>query len=309
MRPAWEGYLADPFVLKTDHGYFAVGTDGPGNEILRSTSRAFPTLHSDDLKSWHPLGGALIPPQHMSGNHFWAPEICAANDRFYLYYSAGGEEGECQRLRVATAERPEGPYEDAGFELLPEEPFSIDASPFHDPATGDWWLFFAKDFLTAPRPGTGCAVVRLDSSQTRVMGEPTTVLTADADWQIYERDRFWYGQTWPAWHTVEGPCCVHRQGRYWLFFSGGLWKGKDYGIGVVVADRPEGPYHHLEGRIGPSILKPSPDLRGPGHNSIVQTPDGGDAIVFHAWNHAYEKRQLHIAPLVWGPSGPEVIDA
>jgi hypothetical protein len=32
-----------------------------------------------------------------------------------------------------------------------------------------------------------------------------------------------YGRTWD-WYTVEGPFVVKRQGRYYLFFSGGAWR-------------------------------------------------------------------------------------
>jgi GH43 family beta-xylosidase len=47
-------------------------------------------------------------------------------------------------------------------------------------------------------------------------------------------------------------------------------------------------------------------ILGPGHNSIVTAGDGHDYIVYHAWNHAMEDRELWIDPLIWTREGPKV---
>ncbi len=303
MQPVWKGYFADPHVIRTSNGYFAYGTDSPDQPVLRQTGRIFPVLRSGDLRRWELVGGALNP---LDAEHYWAPEVCESKGRYFMYYSAGGEEGEAQRLRVAISQRPEGPFIDQGKVLMPDEPFSIDASPFHDPRSGDWYLFFAKDFLDGDFPGTGCAVVKLSGDLMGIDGEPTTVLRAGAAWQAYERNRRWYERDWPVWYTVEGPFCVYRQERYWLFYSGGLWKGEDYGVGVAVSDHVLGPYVDARASEGPSVLRSRPGLRGPGHNSVVVGPDGRDYICFHAWDEGYTKRQMYIEPLVWTADGPRI---
>lgn len=301
VAPVWVGYFADPALLRVGGHFFAYGTDAPGQPTLRRTGRAFPILFSEDLEEWNPVGGALMPRPELSDADFWAPEVIESDGRFLMVYSAGGREGEGHRLRIAVAERPEGPFLDQGRALMPNEPFSIDGSFFRDPVTRESWLFFAKDFLEGDFPGTGIAAIRLSSDGLAVEGEILEILRPSADWQLFERDRYWYGRTWPAWYTVEGPYCVYRDGRYWLFYSGGLWKGESYGVDVVVSERPQGPYRRPGGLAPPSILRSRPGLRGPGHNSVVEGPEGRHHICFHAWDEAYTQRQMYVEPLTWKP--------
>ena len=192
-------------------------------------------LRSDDLREWSAVGYALVEPEELRGCAYWAPEVAERDGTFYLYYSAGGAEGEDHRIRVARASRPEGPFQDLGAPVVPGEPFSIDAHPFRDPRSGGWYLFFVKDFFDG-RVGSGIAAAPLADDMRRLAGPIHTVYRAAADWHLFARDREWYGRVWDAWHTVEGPSVVYRDGRYWLFYSGGLWKGPDYGVGVAVAD-------------------------------------------------------------------------
>jgi beta-xylosidase len=114
--------------------FYAYGTVPPGGLTI-------PVLHSRDLVTWRPLGDALA----LNDDAFealWAPEVAYDNGTFYMYYSAGGEEGEDHRLRVATATRPSGPFEDSGVVLTPDDPFTIDAHPFRDVFDGQWYLFY-----------------------------------------------------------------------------------------------------------------------------------------------------------------------
>jgi hypothetical protein len=134
---------------------------------------------------------------------------------------------------------PVGPYVDLGLDLTPDERFAIDPHPFQD-VDGSWYLFYARDVLEGDRVGTMLAVDRLDD-MTRLRGEPRTILTPTDDWQIFLRDREMYGQVYD-WHTLEGPFVRRHDGRYWCFYSGGSWLEPSYGVGVVVADSPLGPW-------------------------------------------------------------------
>ena len=133
------------------------------------------------------------------------------------------------------------------------------------------------------------------------LGETTTVLEPNADWQIYERGRTMYGRT-VDWHTLEGPSVVHRQGRYWLTYSGGAWTGPSYAVSWAVADAPLGPWRDS----GERLLTSTADDVGPGHNSLVVTPSGDDAIVFHSWDAARTARRMHVRGISFEPEGPRV---
>jgi GH43 family beta-xylosidase len=303
-NPVWPHYFADPFVLKVGDTYYAYGTGATIERGSDGGPSAFAVLRSPDLVRWEHLGGALPVPPEARGHAFWAPEVAAANGRYHLYFSSAPPgHDELHRVHVAVASQPQGPFEIVGPVLPDTVGFSIDASPFRDPKTGEWYLFFARDFFDE-RTGTGLAVVPLTSDLLRAAGEPRVMLRANADWQIYQRERSHYGRTWAAWHTVEGPCVVARGGRYFCFYSGGNWQTRDYGVSFAVADHPLGRWRHADEE-GPIVLRERPpDRLGPGHNSWAVAPDGTELLVYHAWDADRTARRMCIDPLVWTPSGP-----
>jgi GH43 family beta-xylosidase len=300
-NPVWPGYFADPFVLRVGDEYWAYGT-GPGVD-----GREIPVLFSKDLFHWESAGAALVPPDALRGGSFWAPEVAENNGTFYLYYSAeaGGSDA-FHRLRVATSKHPAGPFIDSGKLLLPDAGFSIDASPFRDPKTGKWFLYFATDYVEQDPTGTGLAVVPLADDLITVARAPLMVIRASCDWQIYERDRNYKGRMWSKWYCVEGPAVVFHDGKYYCFYSGGAWHTENYGLGFAVADHPLGPWTDNFAKYGPAVLKGIPGkVIGPGHNSIVLGPDNHTQyVVYHAWDLAKTARRMCVDPLVWTEDGP-----
>jgi beta-xylosidase len=301
QNPVWPGYLADPFVLRVGDEYWAYGTGSDEGNGRQPDGRVFPMLHSRDLMNWRHIGGALEPLSPSPNVQYWAPEVAERNGTFYLYYAAD------MRLRVATASRPAGPFVDAGRDLLPDEPFSIDGSPFFDRREQRWYLFFAKDYFDG-RVGTGTAVVPLADDMMSAADRPRVVVRACGDWQIFQRNRHWYGRIWDAWHTVEGPFVVTHGDRYFCFYSGGCWETADYGVSYAVADHPVGPWRD-EGAAGPLVLRGVPGrVLGPGHNSVVTGPDGQSLfLVYHAWDPARTARRMCLDPLVFTPEGPRCL--
>jgi beta-xylosidase len=294
-NPVWSGYFADPFVMRVDDRYFAYGT----NDADRS-GKAFEILESRDLVHWRSIGRALDAVDGLDARDHWAPEVAQRDGLFYMYFSAGVEDRE-HRIRLAVAQRPEGPFVYEGVVLTPDEPFAIDANPFRDD-DGQWYLYYAHDELEGERVGTSLAVDRL-VDMTWLAGESRTVVQATADWQIFKRGRQMYGQTYD-WHTVEGAHVLKRLGRYWCLYSGGAWNGPTYGVSWAVADSPMGPFVAAPGD-GPALLRTRPGtVLGPGHNSVITTPAGDDYIVYHAWDPAHTARQMYIDRLEWTPDGP-----
>lgn len=303
-NPVYKEYFADPYAFEHESVYYAVGTGPAGAD-----GRRFPLLRSDDLVHWESLGHALIPVGPELGNDYWAPEVAYSNGRFYLYYSVGhGDKG--HHLRVAVSDRPEGAYEDTGVPLmdLAKCPFSIDADPFQDD-DGQWYLFYARDFLDMEngfRIGTGIAVDRL-VDMTRLAGEEVVVARARHDWQMYMAQRPMYDGVYD-WHTLEGPVVRKHDGQYLCFYSGGCWQNDTYGVDYVVADSVMGPYTDSSTESGARVLRSVPGkVVGPGHNSIVDGPDGSEVIVYHAWDIAMTGRRMCIDKLVWTADGPRCL--
>jgi beta-xylosidase len=294
-NPVYDGYFADPFVLRVDDRYFAYGT----NDTDR-TDKAFEILESLDLVHWRSIGRALEPVDGLDVRDHWAPEVAERDGTFYMYFSAGVQDRQ-HRIRLAVADRPEGPFRYEGIVLTPDEPFAIDANPFLDD-DGQWYLYFAHDVLDGERVGTSIAVDRMVDMQT-LAGEPRTVVPPTADWQLFAHNRQMYGHTY-EWHTVEGAHVVKRFGRYWCLYSGGPWNGPTYGASWAVADAPLGPFTDAAGA-GPALLKSrTGQALGPGHNSLVTTPNGVDYIVYHAWDPAHTARRMFIDRLDWTADGP-----
>jgi GH43 family beta-xylosidase len=307
-NPVYFEYFADPFVWQHQGVYYAIGT-GPAEAAgqVEPSSRVFPLLQSQDLMHWQFQGNALARPDAILGDNFWAPEVAYAQGLFYLYYSVGHGDQRHQ-LRVATSPDPLGPYEDIGQPLTDVKtcPFAIDPSPFQA-EDGQWYLFYAQDFLDAEmgvRAGTALVVDRL-LTMTQLAGSPNVVLRAKHDWQRFLANRLMYGNTYD-WHTLEGPCVRKHGDRYYCFYSGGRWETDSYGVDYGVADQVMGPYSDAGNEQGPRVLRSQPGVKlGPGHNSIVASPDGKtDYIVYHAWDPAMTARRMYIDPLHWTPAGP-----
>ena len=301
-NPVWSGYFADPFVLKVKGVYWAYGT-GPADE----RGREFPVLRSDDLVNWQHVGHALEAGADARGYNHWAPEVAQGNDgRFYLYYSyAPRDADEHHRLRVAISDHPAGPFKAYDRVLFPDAGFTIDASPFRDPQTGRWYLYFATDYTMDEPHGTGLGVAALDDEMVTVRELPRMALRATCDWQIYERDRNYKGRVWPKWHCVEGPFVVHHGGKYWLLYSGGAWHTENYGVGFAVADNPMGPWTDDFATRGPYVLRATKDVLGPGHASVTTSLDDRSLVlVYHAWDPARTARRMCIDPLTWTSAGP-----
>lgn len=306
-NPIYPGYFADPFVWKYQGVYYAIGTgaaeaEGQVDEI---GGRVFPLLQSDDFLNWKSVGNALQRPDPALGDNFWAPEVAYCDHMFYLYYSVGHEDKNHQ-LRVATSALPLGPYQDIGSLLdLEECPFAIDPHPFCD--DGQWYLFYARDFLDTEggvRVGTALMVDRLQG-MTKLSGVGKVVLRAHYDWQRFLADRPMYGGIYD-WHTLEGPCVRKHQGRYYCFYSGGRWETENYGVDYGVAESVMGPYFDTGNEAGPRVLQSVPDrVLGPGHNSIVIGPDGQtEYIVYHAWDTSSSARRMCVDKLIWTADAP-----
>lgn len=297
-NPVYDSYMADPFILSYEGVYYAYGTCE-----LCSDGRAFRVLRSTDLVNWEYCGGALTP---IAPGSYWAPAVAFADNCFYLYYSMGGADGAGHRLRVATSPSPLGPFSDCGLELVPDQPFSIDAHPFCD-HDGQWYMFYCRDFLETEgisRVGTGIVVDRM-LSMTRLSGDPQPVVRPFADWQLFQSQRPMYGQIFD-WYTIEGAALLEHHGRYFCFYSGGAWERANYGISYVVADHPLGPFQHQPS--AEPILRTVPGIViGPGHNSFTVAPDGADCIVYHAWDAARTARRMCIDRLRWQADEPRLL--
>jgi hypothetical protein len=105
---------------------------------------------------------------------------------------------------------------------------------------------------------------RLAPDGASLVGERAVVLENDLDWEG---------------HLIEGPWVTRQDGRYWLFYAGNDFCTPAYGIGVAVADHPQGPYE----KAPEPLLRTNADWWAPGHASVAPGVDGRPQLFFHAF--------------------------
>lgn len=97
-------------------------------------------------------------------------------------------------------------------------------------------------------------IQRLALDGRSLLAEPKVILHNDLPWEG---------------HLIEGVWITHDQGRYYLLYAGNDFSTARYGIGVAVAEAPDGPY----AKSPEAFLASGRDWWGPGHPSVVQVGD------------------------------------
>ncbi|MFA6582432.1 MAG: family 43 glycosylhydrolase, partial [Paludibacter sp.] len=191
----------------------------------------------------------------------WAPCIVEKKIdgvyKYFYYFTAA------QKIGVAVADNPAGPFIDSGKPLLDKRPDGvnrgqvIDPDVFTDPATNKSYLYWGNGFM---------AGAELNDDMTSIKPETTTILKPDKSFR-------------------EGTYVFFRKGIYYFMWSEDDTRSENYQVRYGVASSPLG-----------KILIPKENLviaknkeagiYGTGHNSVLQIP-GKDEwyIVYHRFNY------------------------
>lgn len=128
--------------------------------------------------------------------------------------------------------------------------------------------------------------------------------------------------------AYEAPWLVERDGYFYLFLSTGhCCNGHDssYEIEVGRSESLFGPYHDRNGtdlreidewHEGSAILTSGEEFVGPGHNATLTDEDGGEWLVYHAYDTTapeyecdeYPRRSLLLDRIHWSDGWPEIGD-
>lgn len=281
---------ADPYVLKYNDRYYLYGTGGSdGIKCYISTNLAVWTdargatdgyaLHKDDV---------------FGESNFWAPEVYYMEDEglFYMFYSAD------ERISVATATRPEGPFKQEQADQKPfHESGEIDTHMFIDPKDGKKYLYYVR--FTA---GNEIWVAELADDMRSVKEETLThcLGARDEDSQDWEHVQA---------EVIEGPFVLEHNGTYYLTYSANHFESQGYAVGYATSDSPMGPWTRYEGN---PILIGNDQLKGTGHHSFVTKSEGCQYIVYHAHHNttAVQPRKMCIDTyeFVTNPNGgPDIL--
>ena len=305
QNPVLDADFPDPTVIRARDGFYyayATQTERDGKMINMQVAR------SPDLVSWEHLGDALPakPGWASKTQDFWAPHVAEHGGTYYLYYSAkpdaalmDDKRGLC--LAVATAQQPQGPFTDMGRPLKCGETFvNIDPMTFIDPATGKHFYYWGSGFqpIRVQELGVDRASFAPGSRAVDLIG-----ISPSKENVEYQK-------------LVEGAWVHHRDGYYYLFFSGDNCCGPraHYAVMIARSRSAQGPFELAPNKV---LLESSNRWFAPGHNSVITDAAGQDWIVYHAvdvrrprtkpTDEVNTRRIMLIDRLEWRDGWPQVV--
>ncbi|MGH8995048.1 MAG: glycoside hydrolase family 43 protein [Acidimicrobiales bacterium] len=286
--------IPDPFVVQLGGLY-----------IMFSSQETFygpnvPLMVSDSLTTWPGTILDALPtlPKWAEPGFTWSPDVRYLHGRWIMWFNAsiaGAAFGATKCIGVATSISVVGPYVSKAQEPLIcqlNHLGSIDPRSFVDPQ-GRLWLVWKSDDNANLSASTHSSIYiqRLSADGLHVVGQPTTLLTAD--------------QTWEG-RIVEAPDMVYAAGHYWLFFSGNWFNEPAYAIGLEECAGPAGPCSPSSA--GPWLAS-NGEGAGPGEESLFN--DGKRWWMLYApFAVSFQTptpRPAVLARLDFGPHGPEVV--
>lgn len=285
-NPVLRTNFPDPTVIRGGDGmFYAYATQGRLGDI--------PIFKSSDLVDWEYVGTAFpagdARPDLLPGGNLWAPDIMKVGDRYVLVYSQSrwGEE-HLNGLGIATADRPEGPFSDAGKLFTSDE---IGVQNSIDPS-----FFMTDDGRLLLLWGSFSGLYMLEMDPATLKPVPGAA------------KRFVAGT------AFEGSHIYKHDGKYYLFASVGTCCEGDrstYRVVVGRGDTPTGPFFNREGlpmtdNHYTEVISGDDVCRGPGHGSQIITDRDGDTwYLFHGYEAGKSRdgRQMWLERILWDEQG------
>lgn len=246
MNPILPGFNPDPSAVLVDGVYYVVTSSFeylPGLPVYRSV----------DLEEWSLIGHVAVREEQLGIAHSptpggaWAPTIRFHDGLFYVIVSAMFNARGCV---VFTAESPEGPWS-GGVE--------IPAVTGIDPDVA--WDADGNAYVTYAVMGQGIRQLRVD-------------LTTGA--ALEEARQLWSGT---GMHAPEGPHLYQRGDDWYLLIAeGGTERG--HAVSIARGPSPQGPFEGFSGNPILSARSTDSAAQNIGHADLVETVDGGTALVF-----------------------------
>ncbi len=261
-NPVLEGYYADPDILyseKTDSFYIYPTTDG----FNGWSGWYFKTFSSANLVDWKDEGTILDLKKDVSwaNRNAWAPCIIEkkidGEYKYFYYFTAA------QKIGVAVADHPTGPFTDSGKALIDFKPKGInwgqeiDPDVFTDPKTGKSYLYWGNGYMAGA-----------ELNKDMISLKMKTLKTFNVD-NTYR----------------EGTYVIYRNGTYYFMWSEDDTRSPNYKVRYATSDSPMGKLTIPKKNI---VIQrdPATNIFATGHNSAIQIP-GKDEwyLVYHRFTY------------------------
>lgn len=261
-NPVLEGYYADPDILyseKTDSFYIYPTSDG----FDGWSGWYFKTFSSKNLVDWKDEGIILDLKKDVSwaNRNAWAPCIVEkkinGQYKYFYYFTAA------QKIGVAVADHPAGPFTDSGKPLINWKPEGvkggqeIDPEVFTDPKTGKSYLYWGNGYMAGA-----------ELNDDMISLNMATLKTFNIDKTFRE-----------------GTSVIFRKGVYYFMWSEDDTRSPNYKVRYATSDSPLGTLSIPENNI---VIQRDPvtNIFATGHNSAIQIP-GKDEwyLVYHRFTY------------------------
>ena len=214
------------------------------------------------------------------GFNRWAPEISFWNGRFYIYFSATNAAGNNRQTAVFQSDSGNalGTYTLKNPALTSRIDFSLFTR-----SDGTLWGVF----------GYGNVRIRKMKNPWTFDGPEVVIASADQSWEN---------------GIMEGPFVFERNGKVFISYSGSNWNTNNYALGLLSftgdANDDLADASKWVKSIG-SVFAAANGISGPGHNSVVLSPDGTDYWnIFHYRQSAGgDGRRIRAQIIDWNSDG------
>ena len=257
-NPVLEGFYADPDILyseKTGKYYIYPTSDG----FMNWSGTYFKVFSSDNLVDWTDEGVILDLKTDVSwtDRNAWAPCIIEkkidGGYKYFYYFTAA------QRIGLAVADDPTGPFVDSGQPLIDYKPEGItggqeiDADVFTDPESGKSYLYWGNGYMAA---------AELSEDMLSIKKNTLKLMNIDNTYR-------------------EGTYVIYRNGTYYFMWSEDDTRSPNYKVRYATSDSPLGTLTIPENNI---VIRQDAarEIFATGHNSAIQVP-GKDEwyLVYH----------------------------
>jgi len=246
--------MGDPAVVFHNGRYYMVESphEQQNNQIIMYSS--------PNLADWDYEGVVYETPNtpgSWNEGFIFAPDISIVNNEFYIGYSAqpaGAVTG--HRVGIVHSTTIDGTYtETSSGPLFDTGNMSIDSHI--EQINGESYIYW-----TQFQGSQGLYVAKLNNDFSGLATSPQSIVSPGANEQL-----------------VEAPWTYEKNGTIYLFYSANPVDTENYRVGYATSTSPTGPFTK-QGH----ILVKNTAVSGPGHNSIVESPDGKETfIVYHKW--------------------------
>jgi beta-xylosidase len=261
------GDFADPSIIKTKSGYFAIGTSS-------EWAPHFPIYTSKNLQNWKQVGFVFDKAPDWTSGSFWAPEYYFHNNTYYIYYTARRKADNISCVGVATSKYPDKGFTDHGV-IISFGKEAIDGFVYND--NGQLYITF-KAYGLDKRP-IEILGSKLSADGLKLEGEVFSLLKDD--------NRM----------GMEGQSILKKGKFYYLFYSAGACCGSgcSYNVRVARSENFKGPYEEYGQN---PILDANEAWKCPGHGTFVND----NMYMYHAYNkesNVFTGREGMLAELIW----------